>query len=160
MIIIGIDPGQAGGFAMRGFGNHSMKAWPMPKTEADTNEMIESLATCWDKLKLGTDLEIQAYLEKVHSMPGQGVSSTFKFGKGYGFLRGVLTANRVPFEDVTPRTWQSALGMKKSKTESKTEWKNRLKAKAQQLFPHLKITLATADAILICEYGHRLNVCG
>ena len=38
---------------------------------------------------------------------------------------------------------------------SKTEWKNKLKAKAQQLFPvwSKRITLATADALLIAEYG-------
>ena len=33
------------------------------------------------------------------------------------------------------------------------EWKNILKKKAQQLFPYAKVTLATSDALLICEYG-------
>ena len=42
-----------------------------------------------------------------------------------------------------------------SKTESKTEWKNRLKGMAQQLYPDLKVTLATADALLIATYCKR-----
>ena len=38
---------------------------------------------------------------------------------------------------------------------SKTEWKNKLKAKAQQLFPGEKVTLATCDSLLIAEYGRK-----
>lgn len=33
------------------------------------------------------------------------------------------------------------------------EWKNKLKACAQGLFPGVRITLATADAVLIANYG-------
>ena len=98
-----------------------------------------------------------AYIEKVSSSPQMGVTSAFTFGRGYGFLRGLLTAYNYPFEEVLPRKWQASFGMKKGKDESNTQWKNRLKGKAQQLFPHLKVTLATADALLIAEYGRRLR---
>jgi hypothetical protein len=43
-------------------------------------------------------------------------------------------------------------GMKKSKTESKTDWKRRLKEKAQQLYPDTKVTADMADAMLIARY--------
>jgi NAD(P)-dependent dehydrogenase (short-subunit alcohol dehydrogenase family) len=36
---------------------------------------------------------------------------------------------------------------------TKTAWKNKLKARAQQLYPHLKVTLGTADALLLPETG-------
>ena len=86
-------------------------------------------------------------------MPGQGVSSMFKFGKNYGLIRGLLIANMIPFLDVPPRTWQKGLGIQpRGKEESKTHFKNRQKGLAQQMHPHLKVTLATADAILIAEY--------
>lgn len=39
--------------------------------------------------------------------------------------------------------------------ETKTAFKNRLKAKASQLYPSLKVTLATADALLIATYCQR-----
>ena len=56
---------------------------------------------------------------------------------------------------VTPQKWQkyysNTLG--KSTGLSKNEWKNKLKGLAQQMFPHLKVTLNTADAILIANYG-------
>lgn len=37
--------------------------------------------------------------------------------------------------------------------EQMTEWKNKLKACAQGLFPGVHITLSTADAVLIANYG-------
>ena len=89
-------------------------------------------------------------------MPKQGVSSSFKFGKGYGFLRGCLIAAGIPFEEVTPQAWQKALEIpKKSKSETKAQFKNRLKALAQQWFPDQLVTLKTADALLIATYCFR-----
>ena len=98
----------------------------------------------------------QAVIEHVHSMPAQGVVSSFKFGRSYGFLRGCLIASGVPFEEVSPQRWQRALGVTpRHKGESKAQWKNRLKAVAQQLFPRETVTLATADAILLAIYCQR-----
>jgi len=91
-------------------------------------------------------------------MPKQGVSSTFKFGRGYGFLRGCLVALGIPFEDVTPQTWMRALNVPpRRKNETKAQFKQRLRGVAQQLFPSEKITLATADALLIAEYCRRTS---
>ena len=101
-------------------------------------------------------------IEKVHSFPGQGVASSFKFGMGFGGLIMALVSSGIPFEFVTPRVWQKAMGItprEKSNrsdfTESKTQFKNRLKAKAQQLFPAVRVTLKTSDALLIAEYCRR-----
>lgn len=81
----------------------------------------------------------------------------FNFGKGYGHLQMALLALGIGTEDVTPNKWEKMYQLGSSGKCTKTEWKNRLKAKAQQLFPQLgkKVTLATCDALLICEYGRR-----
>lgn len=150
-LYIGIDPGMSGGFAVITPDGVS-KAFKMPKTEHDINRLIAHLTSF--------DCERHVYLEAVGVMPGNGAVSMFKFGKGYGFLRGCLIANKIPFEDVRPQKWQKGLGVvprNKKKGETKTEFKNRLKAMAQQKHPELKITLATADAILICEYSKLMN---
>ena len=42
-------------------------------------------------------------------MPRQGLASTFKFGKGYGTLIGVLAALERPVVRVAPTTWTKAL---------------------------------------------------
>jgi crossover junction endodeoxyribonuclease RuvC len=109
----------------------------MPETERDVFDLLESF----------TFYEPIVFLEAVHSMPGQGVASSFKFGRGYGFLRGVITALKYPLHDVSPQKWQKALGCM-----SRGD-KNVTKQMAQQLFPGLKITHSIADALLIMEYG-------
>lgn len=136
--VLGIDPGQSGGLAV--LKNGVALAWKMPETERDLQDLFEEIS------REGVDF---ALIEAVHSMPKQGVASSFKFGRNYGFLRGMLIASRIPFEEVTPQRWQKALGCL-----SHGE-KNVTKAKAQQLFPLLKVTHATADALLIAEYARR-----
>jgi crossover junction endodeoxyribonuclease RuvC len=114
---MGIDPGQSGGIALiRGTGKVLILE-TMPSTERDI----------WLLLKSLEELPHKVYIEKVHAMPQQGVSSTFKFGVGYGGLRMALTAAGIPFDEVTPQLWQKALGVvKRAKTESKNDHKKKL----------------------------------
>lgn len=137
---LGIDPGASGGIALvRGLGD--AEVIKMPPTETDL----------WDAFSELVARAKFAMIENVHAMPKQGVSSTFKFGKSYGFLRCCLIASKIPFEAVTPRKWQSTLGCL-----SKGD-KNVTKAKAQELFPSIKVIHATADALLIAEYARRVK---
>jgi hypothetical protein len=48
-------------------------------------------------------------LEKAHSMPKQGVVSTFKIGECYGIMKGIIQTLKFPFEIVAARTWQKAI---------------------------------------------------
>ena len=110
-----------------------------------------------DFLRYGPDVD-HAYIERVASMPGQGVASTFKFGRSYGFLRGLLVAFAIPFEEVAPGVWQKPFGLPTlKKAGSITAKKNAHRAKAQQLFPGVKMTHAVADALLIAEWGRRVR---
>ena len=152
MRVIGIDPGKSGGIAVAIMGESV--CYPMPDTEKDTWELIVSLH--------GGHLEQKpdayAYIEKVHAMPGQGVTSMFNFGMNYGMLRAFLVAAGIPFETVTPQKWQKFFGLiRKDKNETNTQKKNRHKAKAQEIFPDLKITHKVADCLLIAEYGWRTH---
>lgn len=147
---IGIDPGiSGGGFVISNFGHSfSNNSTNFSTTEHDIWEWISEYS-------IGSNPTF-AVIEKVHAMPGNGVSSMFKFGRSYGFLRGCLIAAGIPFEEVTPQAWQKALGIpKRSPKEKQTEFKNRMKAMAQQLYPSKTITLATADAALLATYCHR-----
>ncbi len=82
-------------------------------------------------------------------MKGNGVTSMFTFGMGYGGLRMALIAAAIPFVEVTPQSWQKAIGCL---TQGD---KNVSKAKAQQLFPTVKVTHAVADALLLAEWRRR-----
>ncbi len=140
--IIGIDPGASGGLAVIGKEGVITTYKFKDQTHADISDMFEFVSEL--------EGEKFAYLEKVHAMPKQGVSSTFKFGQSYGFLEGMLTAHKIPFDYVTPNRWQKYLGC-----QTKGD-KNVTKSMAQRTWPKLKITHAIADSLLIAYYG--LNV--
>ena len=146
---IGIDPGKHGGIAVMGADGEVLDVVKMPETPQDLLDFLEHYKD-----------DGFCTLERVGGMPGNGGSAMFNFGKGYGHLQMALLALHIPTEDVTPNKWEKTYQLGSSGKYTKTEWKNRLKAKAQQMFPHLgkKITLATCDALLICEYGRRQNL--
>jgi len=98
-LYFGIDPGQSGGLAVLDASGAVVDASKMPETERDLSAYVAKFAP-----RIRT-----VAIEQVHSMPGQGVSSSFKFGMSYGGLRMALIAHDVRFEAVTPQTWQKAL---------------------------------------------------
>lgn len=144
MINIGIDPGKSGGIAVIDDNGHAY-AHKMPETDRDTLDALREVKRCAN----AENIQIRAALEKVHAMPGQGVTSSFTFGQGYGALKMALAALEIPYTEVTPQKWQGAIGcMTKGD-------KNVSKAKAQAMFPEIKITHAIADALLIAEWCRR-----
>ena len=146
MIVMGIDPGKSGGIAVIADGQ--AEAWKMPDTERDILDLIAST---------GAEL---AVMEKVGATPQMGVVSAFQFGYSSGVLRAAVLAARVRLELVAPSTWQRAFGLVvrgRRLAKGDTAKKNRNKARAQEMFPGLKITHATADALLLAEYGRRLG---
>ena len=145
-VYIGIDPGKNGGIAVMDASGKVLEVVKMPSTPRDLLDFLS-----------GYSEDSFCTLERVGGMPGNGGSAMFNFGKGYGHLQMALLALGIGTEDVTPNKWEKAYQLGSSGKFTKTEWKNRLKAKAQQMFPSLgkKVTLATCDALLICEYGRR-----
>ena len=144
----GVDPGQSGGFAILTEDGELVDASPMMDTEKDVSDYLKEFAP---RIKM-------AAIESVHSFPGQGVSSSFKFGMSYGALRMALTSHEIPFEYVTPGTWQKPFGLIESgrkATDSNREKKRRNKERAQGLFPSVKCTHAITDSLLIAEFARR-----
>ena len=100
-LFIGIDPGQSGGISwvertiQNGRQVNFIYAEKMPATEHDVDILFKKLRA--------KGMTIKCIIENVHSMPGQGVASSFKFGRNYGFLRGLLVANRIAFDQVSPQ---------------------------------------------------------
>ena len=136
MTIIGIDPGTNGGIAWITGGKPCVEK--MPDTLQDLWELLRDIASGGN---------CHTYIEQVHSSPQMGVKSAFTFGNGFGHLEMALTATGIPFTRIRPQVWQKELGCL-----TKGD-KNVTKRKAQELFPSLKVTHATADALLIAKYG-------
>ena len=58
---------------------------------------------------------------------------------------------------VTPQKWIKYHGLGVRGQLTNTQWKNKLKARAQDLFPQIKVTLALADALLIMDYARNTS---
>lgn len=154
MIIIGIDPGKKGGIAtvvsdVRDPANEI--GWIMPKDVAGAAHSLRSLQGRAKRLGIG----VVAYVELVHSMPRQGVASTFSFGRGFGEIIGMLAALGIRTELVSPQKWKRAV----------LAGTDRDKAAAirfvQENYPDIDLTPGRcrvpqdgiADAVCIAHYG-------
>lgn len=101
-----------------------------------------------------------AVIEKVHSMPKQGVASSFSFGENFGLIKGLLYANNIPFQEVSPNKWKRAFGVTSDKQTSIDT--------AQNLFPNIDMRASSrckkphdgiAEAYLMAEYAKRISQC-
>lgn len=151
--IIAIDPGKNGGIAS--LEKEDVTSYPMPETDGDVLDLISNI-----KIRsINEWSDVVCYVEHVGGYAG-GAGSTgsamFNFGMGFGFLKGVLMTLKIKIILVRPQVWQKVFHLGTASTcASKTEWKNKLKAEAQRLFPEQKVTLKTADALLLLEYARR-----
>ena len=133
---LGVDPGKKGGAAIiddRGILLETIAF------EKGTEKEVTNFFRPW---KHRTD--VFCYLEKVHSMPKQGVKSMFTFGQNYGFVRACFHCFNIPFIEIAPKVWQKKLGCLTGGDKKVT------RGKAQQLFPLVDpVTNAIADAMLL-----------
>lgn len=150
--ILAIDPGKSGGIAFQISAHNCPVAESMPETEAD---VVEALRTAAGTAYL-EGVPLVAYVEKVGGFVGKGQpgSAMFKFGFGAGVIEGALRALGIRTIYVRPQEWQKHFSLGTAAAcASKTKWKGKLKAEAQRRYPDLKVTLATADALLILDYA-------
>lgn len=162
-IILGIDPGLSGGIAVVTTQGYMCAVSKLPtieivsqrkkKRELDIRPLVDYIVTtlCGQK-KLHP---VACYVESVHAMPGQGVTSMFTFGMGFGMLRGMLATLDIRTIMVSPVTWKRAV-----LADSKHDKKGTI-AYCQTKYKHLSMVPpgsrkpqdGMADAICIAEYG-------
>jgi len=160
---IGIDPGLSGAIAWADDG-FAPRVRKMPETERDIWLFVRSLASVGD---------VSATIEKVHNMApprtqadesgklvktqGRGSTANWELSGNYHAVRMALVAAGIGFEAVSPQKWQKEFGLvfRGAKRLDNWEKKRRHKAKAEQLWPGVNVTHATADALLLLEYARR-----
>jgi len=112
----------------------------------------------FDELRdLSLENDCIAVFEKVHGMPGMGVSSVSVFMKNVGHIEMALLALDIPFREITPQTWMKYFNLKKEKDESKPDWKRRLREYLQRIMPDFKVKNDNADAMLLAYYCMKTN---
>jgi len=147
-LTIAIDPGKQGGYAIAWGGLNDINLHKL----GEDFEFVEHIK----ELKNHPDVtSIEGIIEWVPPFAGRNIPSSvgFKLGKSCGFLEGVFRMAEIPFNLVRPQEWQKGLGGLSGLTSNKR--KKALANHAKQFFPTAKVTLNTADAILILR--HHLN---
>ena len=152
-VSVGIDPGLKG--AIAAINSQTLEVigvsdTPVVEGQYDASEM----ATGIRHLALfGTAV---VTLEQSQAMPGQGVTSTFSTGRGFGIWEGVLGALDVPYRVVRPSVWT-----KKVLAGVSGEGKERSIRFALRMFPGCELTPpgsrkprdGRADALSLAYYG-------
>lgn len=119
--VVGIDPGVNGGLAI--YDGKSVKCFKVPTLK---KEISGKTRTEIDRAKLhnifleGAFYGVcsRVYVEKVHSMPGQGVASMFSFGVSYGVVLGMIASWEWETVDVRPQEWRKSIGVLEGKEGS------------------------------------------
>jgi hypothetical protein len=149
-MIVGIDPGAAGGIAVL-HDNGSVNTLSMPE---DT-ELVDTLT------ELTHNGAPKFFIEQIPKFCGaarfaerniMGSSLAVLYGN-YRFCCGVLHGLGVPPRLLAPLRWQNLVACRNHERLERGDWKRKLKARAQEIFPGVRVTLATADALLIAHAG-------
>ena len=146
--ILCIDPGEAsGGLALLNR-EGNVEAFPMRDGMTEQIDAIRHIAA--------TNPGLKAVIENVgFHRPGNSAVATAKFARHVGHIEAALYTLGIPTTTVTPSKWMAALG---SLPAEKRDRKNAIKEKVARQFPHLKVTLGTADALGILVWARTKTV--
>jgi crossover junction endodeoxyribonuclease RuvC len=158
MIVIGIDPGITGAIAYidgDGVGVHHIPTMANGKGSSKVKQKVDPagvVSVIVDIIHDGLgDRLATVYLERVSSMPGQGVASMFSMGDTFGCIRGVVAAMGIPVHIITPQAWKKHYRLGSDKEV--------IRAKAIELFPEMPLSRKKdhnrAEALLIAWYGYQ-----
>jgi hypothetical protein len=146
-LVIAIDPGNKGGVAS-GVAGVPPRLDKLPPEGAELVALLRDIVSSSKEYDGG---EVSLVLEQVGGYAGTGHpgSSMFRFGQSYGTVLGVAAAMGMNAELVTPQVWQRRLNIGVRGLRTKSQWKSLLRKHAISLYPTLKPTLQTADALLL-----------
>ena len=184
MIVLGCDPGKAGGLVVLDEAGQIVEAVAMPVLKAakgraeydlvairrfltrvalDTATFELTAAKGGEMVQRLSPVVLHVTCERAQplppSMPGGGVAQ-FHRGVSRGLWEGMLAGLGIPYELVSPRSWQSAM----LRDVQGSDTKQRALIAAQRLFPghdfraterSRKAHDGIVDAALIAEYGRR-----
>jgi crossover junction endodeoxyribonuclease RuvC len=137
--VLGVDPGIHGGLAIveinDGAAPQLLEAIDVPTVGAGAKERIDRQPQ-------------HAFIERAQSMPKQGSSSGFKYGRATGAIEAVIACCEIAITVIEPATWKKAHHLRGGDKEGARQ-------RALQLFPLLsrKMDHGRAEAALIALHG-------
>lgn len=150
--MIAIDPGITGAIArISQSGAYEVKDLPVMehgKGKAKVKKQINP-SGLRDILEIYYREGETIVIERISSMPGQGVATMFSMGDTFGCIRGVCAAMGFKVQIITPQSWKKYYGLGKDKEVCR--------AKAIELFPKAELSRKKdhnrAEALLMANYG-------
>ncbi len=162
MIVLGIDPGLRGAIAR--IEGDDVRVRDLPTKQLDSGktavhpEELASLLGLWSQSSRLKDSV--AFVEWAQASSQMGVSSAFRYGEGFGLVRGVLAQLCVPTVLVTAAKWKRHMGLtRKGEGNFSPSDKTPALLKALALYPHMRSQVylgkheGRAEAVLIAHYG-------
>jgi len=145
--LIAIDPGASGGIAWADSDGNVFAA-KMPEGMTGQADFMRG-AVMNEKIKT-------AILEKVGTyMPGNSGPAAATFARHCGHLDAILYMLSISVIPVSPGVWMKALG---NLPKDKKDRKNAIKELMARTYPHLNVTLATADALGLLTWAIRKGI--
>jgi hypothetical protein len=147
-LIVAIDPGVNGGLALLDR-DGLVTVQKMPGTDFEVVSFLVEVSN--------TAKEIDCYLEEPPLFAGKAIpgSAVGKMMFNVGILYGAAVTLGWKMHRVRPPIWQKAHTCGTKGDLTTTAWKNKLKARAAELFPTVDVTLWNADALLILDAARR-----
>jgi hypothetical protein len=144
--LLAIDPGRSGGIAW--MKDETVFAVKMPVDAFDILDLFREIQK--------DSIDMVAALEKVgNHVHGNAASASAKLSRNVGHLEMGLMALAISHRQVMPTKWMSKVvpgrpkGMEAKQVRDR---KNYIKFEMQRRYPHLRVTLCTADALGILTW--------
>jgi crossover junction endodeoxyribonuclease RuvC len=145
-LVLGIDPGISGAWAMLTAAGELLRVADIPVA----NNMVAGAVLAGELTGYNFSY---AVIERVGAMPGQGVSSMFRFGMATGIVTGVLAALGISILHVAPTVWKKHFNLSADKEASRMraieQWPKHAASFAR------KMDHGRAEAALIALWGAR-----
>ena len=140
--LMAIDPGASGGIAWEDY-DGTVKCRNMPEGMTEQCDCLR-----W---QYGVPGFYECILEKVGTyVKGNAVGGACKFARHCGALEAALYCFDIPVRQVAPTVWQRALG---TFSKDKATRKREIRELMARRYPHLSVTLKTADALGILTWA-------
>lgn len=118
-LIIGVDPGLKGALALIDSYGRLLEVEDMPVMGKGVSvySLCDILNDWSTSSSPGSD--VTCVIENVHSMPGQGVATSFSFGRSKGVVEAAAAAFNMRLVYVSPAKWKRDMKVTKNKGSSR-----------------------------------------
>lgn len=160
MITVGIDPGINGGIAF--YDGDVLGIVKIPSVKAKGRGRVVEWDALYENININMSLfkplieSSYIFIEQVWAMPGQGVSSMFKFGYISGWLRGRFEGWG-EIHMVSPQKWKKHFGLSSDKDASRKLAMCNFPKDSEKF--KRKNNDGVAEAALIALYGYQEMKC-